>query len=53
MSNLDTLGTLYRNAEGNEVWRVRDTSGASGAIVAEDVASDFDVAWIADQQVEA
>lgn len=43
---LQQYGDLYRNDEGHEVWRITD---AEGNVVAEDVASDFDAAWIAAQ----
>lgn len=44
MTALDRFGELYRNAEGAEVWRIRN---ARGEVVAEDVSSDHDAAWIA------
>ena len=46
MSALSSLGTLYRDADGVEVWAIRD---ASGALVADGVASDHDAAAIADE----
>ena len=45
-----TFGELYRNESGHEVWRIRD---ADGAVYAEDVASDFDAEWLAEQMVHA
>jgi|GEM_PF-5855464 len=41
---LDRFGSLYVNEEGWEVWCIRDRSGA---VYADDVASDHDAAWIA------
>lgn len=41
---LHQLGELYRNANGHEVWRIRDRQGR---IVADDIDSDRDAAWIA------
>lgn len=41
---LNKLGELYRNADGVEVWRIRNLEGV---IEAEDIASDFDAACIA------
>ena len=38
------LGTLTRNADGVEVWTIRDRSGA---IVADGIESDFDAAFVA------
>lgn len=45
-SALEALGELYRNAEGVEVWRIRDRAGV---ICHEDVASDFDAEFLAEQ----
>lgn len=45
-----TFGELYRNEAGHEVWRIRDTDGG---IYAEDIASDFDAQWLAEQMVHA
>jgi hypothetical protein len=44
MDNLQRYGTLYRNDEGQAVWRiVKD-----GRLVAENIASDYDAQFIAD-----
>lgn len=45
-SNLARYGSLYRNDEGHEVWRI---TGPDGQVIAENVSSDHDAAWIADQ----
>lgn len=50
MTALARLGELYRDADGIEVWRVRDTAGR---VVAEGIASDHDAAWIADTTAAA
>lgn len=42
---LDRLGELYRDADGREVWRVRDESGQ---VIAEGVASDHDARFLAE-----
>lgn len=47
---LGQLGELYTNADGNEVWRIKDPAGN---VVAEDVAGDFDAAKIAKEQLDA
>jgi hypothetical protein len=41
---------LYRNADGHEVWRILD---ATGAVVHEDVASDHDAQWLLEQVTAA
>jgi hypothetical protein len=43
-------GELYRDAEGHEVWRIRNTDGT---VYVEGIASDFDAEWLADQMVKA
>jgi hypothetical protein len=39
-------GQLYHTDEGREVWRIRDTEGR---VVAENIESDHDAAWLAEQ----
>ena len=43
-------GELYRDEDGHEVWRIRDTDGN---IYADGIASDFDAQWLAEQMVHA
>lgn len=45
---LDRLGSLYRNADGVEVWAIRDLNGA---IVADNIEPDFDAAFVAARQM--
>lgn len=44
-----TFGSLYRDENGHEVWRILDTDGA---IYADGIASDFDAQWLAEQMVQ-
>lgn len=44
--NLARYGTLYRNENGIEVWRLTDSNGQ---IIADSVESDHDARWIADR----
>lgn len=41
---LDLYGELYRNAQGQEVWRIRNKNGT---IHEDNIASDHDAAWLA------
>lgn len=43
---LARFGRLYRNAAGHEVWRIQDLDGS---VYVEDIASDFDARWLAEQ----
>lgn len=43
---LAEFGRLYRNAAGHEVWRIHDLDGS---VYVEDIASDFDARWLAEQ----
>lgn len=41
---LQQLGTLYRDADGIEVWSIRNLDGT---VHADGIGSDFDAEWIA------
>lgn len=43
---LSRFGELYRSDDGYEVWRIRDENGN---IAHEDIASDHDAQWLAEQ----
>jgi hypothetical protein len=40
------VGELYRDADGHEVWRVKDV--ATGEVLREGIASDHDYRWLLD-----
>lgn len=39
-------GELYRNDNGNEVWRIKDENGN---VIQENIASDYDAQWLAEK----
>lgn len=50
MAALDQLGTLYRNADGVEVWAIRNTRGE---VIADNITSDADAAFVAEGALAA
>lgn len=42
------FGRLYRNADGHEVWGIFDPEGN---VYVEDIASDHDARWLAEQML--
>ena len=44
--SLMKYGELYRNDDGNEVWRIKDKNDN---VIQENIASDYDAQWLAEQ----